>query len=312
MFYYIVIFIVLLAMKCYLKLTSAVCDSDNNLDGKVVIITGANAGIGLETAKDLASRKARVILACRSESKAKQAQAYITNYTGNQEVIYKHLDLTSLKSVREFCADIIQTEPAVHILINNAGTGKLDNSLTEDKLPIEMQVNHFAPLLLTKLLLPLLKSSAPSRIIFVSSFMHWFGDINLDSIGKPAGSYFGHSRVYSNSKLANILVTKHLHKMLIGTGVTVNCLHPGAVNTEIFRNQPGFVRFLIGLVFKTPWEGAQTSIYLATCPKLEGISGKYFADCKEKSVSSKAKDEILAEKLWEVSLKLVAKGQKLD
>lgn len=295
----------LILFKLYQKWSCGRCKCQVRLTDKVAIVTGANSGIGLAAAKDLANRGATVILACRDPRRAETARRQIVETTGNTQVYCKRLDLTSFQSVHEFADDILRTQNRLDILVNNAGTGKLDNSLTKDSLPIEMQVNHFGPFLLTNLLLPLLKSSAPSRIINVSSIMHWLGKVDLLNIHKPAKNSFEHSRVYSNSKLCNILITKHLSKLLDGSGVTVNCLHPGAVNSEIFKNKPAFVRFLIMLAFKNCNEGAQTTIHLAVSPELETVSGKYFADCKEAKLSSTAQDLNLASKLWEVSDRIV-------
>lgn len=291
--------------KTYQKITCKFCKSDVTLLNKVAIVTGSNTGIGYETAKNLASRGARVILACRNKDKAIAARDKIIQQTGNQNVVFKQLDLTSFSSVREFSKDILETETSLDILVNNAGTGKLDNTLTEDHLPIEMQINHFSPFLLTNLLLPKLKSSAPSRVVIVSSLMHKFGTINIQDIDKPAANFFKHSRVYSNSKLCNILFTKELSNRLKGTGVTANCLHPGAVKTDIFRDKSFLIRFLIGLIFLNCEEGAQTSVYLSVSPEVENVTGKYFSNCQEAKVSDKGQDTGLATKLWEVSERLV-------
>ncbi|XP_047994677.1 retinol dehydrogenase 11-like [Leguminivora glycinivorella] len=300
------VFLAFITYKVYSKLTARKCTCKTKLNNKVVIVTGSNTGIGFETAKDLARREAKVILACRDQAKGIRARDDIIKVTGNRNVVYKQLDLASFKSVRTFVSQILETETHVHILINNAGTGKLDNSLTEDKLPVEMQINHFGPFLLTKLLLPMIKSSSPSRIINVSSLMHRYGTIDLDNIHKPAKSWLQHSRVYSNSKLANVLFTKKLSRELsgAGVGVAVNCLHPGAVSTDIFRHQPALSRFLISLVFKTPEEGAQTTIHLAVSPELGDVTGKYFSDCNETASSCRSEDKKLADKLWELSDKL--------
>ncbi|GBO99688.1 hypothetical protein EVAR_789_1 [Eumeta japonica] len=280
-------------------------EADIRLDGKVAIVTGSNTGIGFETAKELAKRGARVILACRDEAKAILACNNIRNETGNSDVFYKPLDLASFKSVHAFSNDILANEPKLNILINNAGTGKLDNSLTEDNLPIEMQVNYFSPFLLTNLLLPLLKKSTPSRIINISSVMHYFGTVDLKAINKPARNWFQHSRVYSNSKLCNILFTKELSCRLEESGITTNCLHPGAVSSDIFRNQNAINRFLIRMLFKSSWQGAQTTLYLALSPEVACITGKYFSDCKESKTSKLAQDLHLARKLWETTEHIV-------
>jgi retinol dehydrogenase 12 len=310
MFTYVITpIVVYVAYKAYCKWTCGMCKCVNDMKNKVVIVTGSNTGIGYETAKDLARRGAKVILACRDVDKGIAARNNIVTDTGNRNVIFKKVDFTSFRSVRAFANDIIITENEIHVLVNNAGTGRLDNSLTEDNLPIETQVNHFSPFLLSQLLLPLIKSSAPSRIINVSSILHRFGKIDLDNFDKQATSY-EHVRVYSDTKLANMLFTRKLSQDLIGSGVTVNCLHPGAVSTEIFRHKPLIIRFLFKLLMKTPYEGAQTSIYLSVAPELDKVTGKYFQDCKEVTPSNSALDDDLAQKLWDLSEKCVSEKKK--
>ncbi|CAG9793337.1 unnamed protein product [Diatraea saccharalis] len=295
--------------KSYQKWTCGMYKGDVKMCNKVVIVTGANTGIGFETAKDLAKRNARVILACRDTDKGIRAKNAIVEATGNKNVVFKRLDLASFKSVRDFAEEILKTYPVIHVLVNNAGTGKLDNSLTEDNLPVEAQVNHFGPFLLTILLLPPI-TAARGRIVNVSSVMHYLGKIDLENFHKQAKSSLQHRRVYSNTKLANILFTRHLSEQLKDSGVTVNCLHPGAVGTDIFRHQPSIIRFLIRLVMKTPYEGAQTSIYLAVAPELNNVTGKYFVDCREISPSKTALDDDLALKLWKLSERIVHNKEK--
>lgn len=302
----------LLLIKIYYKLTTGWCKCTDKMENKVVLITGSNTGIGYETAKDLAKRGARVILACRDEKKGTAARDRIIESTGNQQVTYKHVDLASFASVREFAEDILKSEPRLDVLINNAGTGNAGNFLTGDNIPFEAQVNHFSPFLLTVKLLPLLKASAASRIINVSSVMHHAGKIDVENFHKQATSYIDSMRVYSNTKLANILFTRKLTDILRGTGVTANSLHPGAVNTDIFRDKNFVFRFFIGIFFKTAEEGAQTTIYLAVSRDVENLSGKYFVDCREKKTASHAEDDSMAEELWKLSEKIVSVDKKID
>lgn len=292
--------------KTYQKMTCGMYKSDTSMKDKVVIVTGANTGIGFETAKDLAARGARVLLACRDTDRGIAARNMIVEATGNRNVVFKRLDLASFESVRAFADDILKTEPVIQLLVNNAGIGKSDNSLTEDNLPIEVQVNHFGPFLLTILLLPKLKSNG-GRIVNVSSVMHKFGKIDLDNFHKQCKNSIEHiiMRVYSNTKLAIMLFTRKLSNDLKDSGVTVNCLHPGVVSTDIFRNEFIFVRWFLRLTLKSPYEGAQTSICLCVAPELENVTGKYFADCREASPSTSAMDDDLAQKLWELSERIV-------
>ncbi|XP_048479149.1 retinol dehydrogenase 11 [Plutella xylostella] len=307
----------LLLLKLYTKLTCGICTSSQHMVGKVVIVTGGNAGIGLETARSLAERGARVLLACRDPARGAAARDLLAAATGNQDVHYRPLDLASLASVRQFADNILKTEKRLDVLINNAGSTGFGFTKTEDGLVTGMQVNHFASVLLTSLLLPLLKASAPSRIINVSSLLHTQARLRVDNLNmeKETEDSFRDSDVYCNSKLCNILVAVELARQLEGTGVTVNALHPGYVKTDILKKSTKNP-FLYALVWlstmmtKDPWEGAQTSIFLAVSPEVEGVSGCYFSDCHIANASRKAQDRELAKKVWERSLELV-NGVKL-
>uniref|UniRef100_A0A2A4IXN8 Retinol dehydrogenase n=1 Tax=Heliothis virescens TaxID=7102 RepID=A0A2A4IXN8_HELVI len=298
-------------LKIYCKLTTGICRSSKHLVGKVTIVTGGNKGIGYETCKDFAERGAKVILACRSERLGTAARDAIVSATGNADVHFRQLDLSSLASVRAFAEGILKTEKRLDILVNNAGVFEVENKKTEDGLLLAMQTNHFGPFLLTNLLLPLLKSSAPSRIVNVSSGAYRFGKLEFDNLNaeKETNETYSFSQVYQNTKLFNILMTVELAKRLEGTKVTTNSLHPGLVATDIILNVKNVfykLFILFGNSFsKTSWEGAQTSIYLAVSPEVEGISGKYYSDCHEKTLKGIANDKDLARKLWDVSEKVV-------
>lgn len=307
--------VLFVAIKLYYKFTTGICRSQKQLNGKTAIVTGANTGIGKETALDLARRGAKVILACRDLKQGKIACDQIIACSNNPNVEVRYLDLTSLATIRQFAKDIIKTESHLEILVNNAGAGGLGTKTTVDNLQIGMQVNHFGPFLLTCLLVGLLKKSAPSRIVMVSSLVHKYANFDLDNLNSE--KWFNDIQVYNCSKLANILVANELSRKLNGTGVTVNSLHPGVVATDIFRQMPKLictvVKFLVGFVFKSPEEGAQTSIYLAVSEEVEGVSGRYFADCKEAKMSKAAMDKSLAKKLWERSKAFVdLKPEEID
>ncbi|XP_023725002.1 retinol dehydrogenase 11 isoform X2 [Cryptotermes secundus] len=307
--------VVLIVVKLYNTMTAGICRSQKQLNGKTAIVTGANTGIGKETALDLARRGAKVILACRDLKNGKIACDEIIARSNNSKVEVRHLDLSSLASVRKFAKDIISTETHLEILVNNAGAGGLGEKRTADGLQIGMQVNHFSPFLLTCLLVGLLKKSAPSRIVMVSSLVHKYAKFDLDNLNSE--KWFNDIQVYNCSKLANILVANELSRKLSGTGVTVNSLHPGVVGTDIMRRMPRFIyyiaKFMISLIFKNPEQGAQTSIYLAVSEDVEGVSGKYFSDCKEATVAKDALDVGLAKKLWEKSEVLVGlKAEEMD
>ncbi|XP_076463899.1 retinol dehydrogenase 13-like [Babylonia areolata] len=279
------------------------------IPGKTVIITGANTGIGKETAKELARRGGRVILACRDLEKAEQAKAEIVLETANRNIVIKKLDLASMGSIRAFAKDINASEPHVDILINNAGIMRCPKMLTEDGFEMQLGVNHLGHFLLTNLLLDKIKASSPSRIINVSSLAHTRGHINFDDLNS-AKSY-DPGAAYAQSKLANVLFTRELAKKLENTGVTVNSLHPGVVKTELGRHMSFFkstvssflLSPLIWLLLKSPVQGAQTTLCCALSTELEGISGKYFSDCKEKEVAEQAKDDETAKRLWAISEK---------
>ncbi|CAH2105547.1 unnamed protein product [Euphydryas editha] len=276
--------------------------------GKTVIITGGNCGIGFETAKNLADRGARVIIACRSIKRGSAATKEIIKATGNKDVEYRQLDLASFRSVREFCENILKTEKRLDVLINNAAAGGLGNYKTEDGNHVGMQVNYFGPFLLTNILLPLLKSSAPSRIINVSSAIHKYGEMDFENLNME--KYWSDYLVYANSKLYLNLMTLELSRRLRGTNVTVNALHPGVAATNIFRNIKSdilrnIVLIVLNFLYKSVWEAAQTSIYLAVAPEIQNVSGRYFSNCQEATPSKLSRDPEIAERLWKESEKIV-------
>lgn len=289
------------------------------MHGKTVLITGANSGLGRATAAELLRLGARVIMGCRDRARAEEAAGQLRrdlrqaggppepgpDACGAGELVIKELDLASLRSVRAFCQEVLQEEPRLDVLINNAGIFQCPYTKTEDGFEMQFGVNHLGHFLLTHLLLGLLKSSAPSRIVVVSSKLYKYGDINFEDLNSEQS--YNKSFCYSRSKLANILFTRELARRLEGTNVTVNVLHPGIVRTNLGRHIhiPLLVKPLFNLLswafFKSPVEGAQTSIYLASSPDVEGVSGKYFGDCKEEELLPKAMDESVARKLWDIS-----------
>lgn len=273
------------------------------MTGSVVIVTGANSGIGFETAVRLARRGAKVILACRDEKKGKEAAERISRLVKHAKVRYQYLDLCSLNSIREFVDKFKKTEAKLDVLINNAGASGMGLKKTQDGIIRDMQINHFGPFLLTLLLVPLLKKSAPSRVIIVSSVMHKFGTIdNINEEGK-----YGYLQTYCNSKLCNVLFSNELARRVEGTGVTVNSLHPGHVNTTLFRSTifEKLRCLILYTLLKTPEEGAQTAIYLAASDECSNVSGSYFVDCAEAQMAIRAENPAWASELWSLSEKLV-------
>lgn len=196
----------------------------------------------------------------------------------------------------------LKEESRLDVLINNAGIGKIDKQMTKDGLDLVMAINHFGPFLLTNLLVDLLKASAPSRIVTVSSLSHKWGKLEKNNLNNEKS--YSKFKIESKSQLANVLFTTEIARRLEATGVTANYLHPGGVRTEIIRNQPAIVRALAYLFvpfLKTPMSGAQTSLALALDPSLEKVTGKYFVDCKIRPDSTASQDRETANWLWEKS-----------
>ncbi|XP_068615142.1 retinol dehydrogenase 12-like [Brachionichthys hirsutus] len=281
--------------------------SDERLDDKTVVITGANAGIGKETAIDLAKRGAKVIMACRDMEKAQAAVKEIAERSGNQNVTCMKLDLGDTKSIREFAEAINSGEPKVNILINNAGVMACPFGKTADGFEMQIGINHIGHFLLTHLLIDLIKRSAPARIVNVSSMAHSWSSIDLEDINSEKS--YDKKKAYSQSKLANILFTRSLAKRLEGTGVTTYSLHPGVVQTDLYRHLPGPQLAVVRLVTpftKSSVQGAQTSIYCAVEPSLEKESGGYYRDCAPANCSAAGKDDKLAQELWELTCRMLA------
>ncbi|XP_062945547.1 retinol dehydrogenase 13 isoform X4 [Cynocephalus volans] len=244
--------------------------------------------------------------------KCEAAAKDIRRETLNHRVNARHLDLASLKSIREFALRIIEEEERVDILVNNAAVMRCPHWTTEDGFEMQFGVNHLGHFLLTNLLLDKLKTSAPSRIINLSSLAHIAGHIDFDDLNWQKKKY-DTKAAYCQSKLAVVLFTKELSWRLQGTGVTVNALHPGVARTELGRHtgmhSSTFSSFTLGPIFwllvKSPQLAAQSSTYLAVAEELEGVSGKYFDGLKEKSPAPEAEDEEVAHRLWAESARLV-------
>jgi len=268
------------------------------LDGKSCLITGANSGIGKETAQALAQMKANVVMVCRNKDKGEAARREIEKKTGNASIDLLLCDLSSLAEVRTLAAEVRNRYGKLNVLVNNAGLFSLSGR-TKDGFERTFAVDYLAPFILTNLLLELLKSSAPSRIVNVSSVALFGGHVDLDAIEK--GSLPSGWGAYSNSKLALAMFTYELARRLQGTGVTANCLHPGAVATNIWKIPPAVVRPFL----KSAKEGAETSVYLASAPEVEGVTGKYFEKKSEKKSSEESYDEKKALALWDATSKMV-------
>jgi NAD(P)-dependent dehydrogenase (short-subunit alcohol dehydrogenase family) len=276
-----------------------------DMDGKVVLITGGTSGIGKAAATALASMGANVVVTGRDEERGRSAVAEIRAESGNDTVELMLADLGVQTEVRRLAREFEERHDRLDVLINNAGVVQSKRTETPDGIETTLAVNHLAPFLLTNLLLDLLKNSAPSRIITVASEGQRWGKIDLDDL--QSKRRYRSFRVYGMSKLANIMFTYELAARLEGTGVTANCVHPGGVNTNFGNNNRGFTTLLFRAFkpfMRSPEEGADTIIYLASSPDVEGMTGKYLSDRKVITASEEAYDETLRKKLWEASEEL--------
>lgn len=266
-----------------------------DLSGRTFLVTGANTGIGLATARSLAGRGGRVYLACRSKQKGEAAAAALAAATGADEVKFLPLDLADLASVRECAQRFLALDEPLDVLINNAGLGGR-RGLTRDGFELMFGVNHLGHFALTTALLGRLTSSE-ARIVNVASDAHYQArGIDFDALRRPARGITGMPE-YSVSKLCNVLFSQELARRLAGTGVTSYSLHPGVVASDIWRRVPWPVRPLVTRRMLTTEQGAQTSLYCATSPELAQVSGRYYDSCQEREPSLVATPE-LAEKLW--------------
>ncbi len=272
---------------------------------KLCLVTGANSGIGRATAEELARRGATVVMLCRDRGRGEAARARIATRVDGARLELLIADLASQRSVRRAAEEFKSAHPRLDVLINNAGVFWGRRQVTGDGLEATFAINHLGHFLLTQLLEEELKASAPSRIVNVSSSAYKAARLNLADLQSERG--YDAMRAYGNSKLANILFTYELAKRLDGSGVTANCLHPGVVRTRIGRNAPPLI-WLFFLVMKplllSPAKGAATTVYLATSPEVERVSGKYFVKQVPQPTAARTYTEETARRLWELSEKL--------
>ncbi|MEW6443267.1 MAG: SDR family oxidoreductase [bacterium] len=272
------------------------------MESRVALVTGATSGIGKQTASELARQGFTVALGCRDPQRGEAARREIAAEAGSQRVSVLPVDLASLGSVRRAAAAFAGSFERLDVLVNNAGIFTMRQHLTEDGFEAQFGVNHLGHFLLTLELLDLLKRSAPSRVVVVSSAMHKGGRIDFDTFRgrrpyRPVAAY-------RQSKLANVLFTTELAGRLRGTGVTANALHPGSIATGIYRDAPLPVRAVVRLLLQAPRAGARTSVYLATSPEVAGTTGLYFEKSRPVATSREARDSALAERLWQKSEEL--------
>ncbi|XP_028851716.1 retinol dehydrogenase 14 [Denticeps clupeoides] len=302
------LYTVLASLFCFLTLKwlkrRRFCTDSKRLDGKTVLITGGNSGIGKETAVALAMRGARVVIACRDEGRAKKAVGEIKTRSRNVDVFFMELDLANMRSIREFCKAFLQKEKRLDILINNAGMPSVLD-WTDDNFSMCFGVNHLGHFLLTNLLLGRLKECAPSRVVTLTCSNYKYQKLDFQDLNYNLFPLF----TYCRSKLANIYFTQELARMMEGKGVTAYAVHPGYVHSGwtchfsiLFRMVMQVVMFM----FFVPCElGAQSVIHCAVSDEVTGHSGGYFADCQPASLRPFATDAGVARKLWEASERLV-------
>jgi len=274
---------------------------------KVVLITGGTGGIGKATAIGLARMGARVGITGRDLARTERAAADIRNASGSVAVDTFAADLTSQSELRRLALAVLDAYPRLDVVINNVGGFWAHRHLTSDGLERTFALNHLAAFLLTNLLLDRLKASAPARVVTVSSGAQSMGRIAFDDL-QGARKYSG-QRAYNQSKLANVMFTNELARRVAGTGVTANCLHPGVVRTNFGAEDQARLFAIVSPVvlpfLKTPAQGAETSIYLASSPNVDGISGQFFINRKPKAANKAAYDTNVAARLWAISAELV-------
>lgn len=277
-----------------------------SLEGKLCIVTGANTGIGKETARGLVRLGATVVVACRDVAKGEAAKADIDGSTGLRDRVHvMGLDLASFASIRRFAAEVGQRFGKLQLLVNNAGVWPSKRQTTQDGLELTFGTNHVGTFLLTRELLPLLQAGAPARIVNLSSSLHYRGKLDWEDLQFERRP-FAATAAYNQSKLANVLFTNALARRLAGTGVTVNAVHPGVVATELARHYPRFLVAIAHLFMRTPEEGARTSLHVATSAETATVSGRYFESSREKIAAKAGLDEAAQERLWTLTEQLVA------
>lgn len=280
-----------------------------NMTGKVALVTGVTSGVGTATAEAIAKTGAELFMVCRNKSKGDTVLADLKQKTGNNKIHLLVGDLAVQADIRRVAQEFLETGKPLHLLINNAGVINMQRNLTVDGIEETFAVNHLAYFLLTELLRERIVASAPARIVSVASNAYEFcKGIHFDDINYENRKYKTFE-VYGHSKLANILWTRELARQLDGSGVTANCVHPGAVRTGLGTQNGLLGKIIIKLVgpfFRTPAKGAETSVFLATSDKVEGVSGNYFYNCKQLNAKPSACDDAVAKRLWEVSGELVA------
>ena len=277
------------------------------MQGRTCFVTGSTSGIGFETAKGLAQAGATVVVHGPAADPLKTAIETIRRQTGNPAISGLVADFSSLDEVRRMASDFKASHDTLHVLVNNAGTTEIRRRRTREGFEWNFGVNHLAPFLLTNLLLDRIRASAPARIVVVSSLAHRAYPVDLDDLGFERRRFSGLA-AYGRSKFANILFAMECAKRLMGTGVTVNALHPGLVATHMGAEMPLPQRIALNLLrpfMVSAEQGARTSIHLATSSEVEGVTGRYFGSRGEATAHPLAKDPALAQALWQRSVEMI-------
>lgn len=280
----------------------------SSMEGRVCLVTGASSGIGKATVLGLASLGATVLLVCRNRQAGQAAIDHIVTETSSPHVALLLADLSSQAAIRQLVEDFRSRYSHLHVLVNNAGIAPIQRSLTADSIEMTLAVNYLAPFLITNLLVDVLRASAPARVVNVAGDFHRKATIQFDDLMFEK-NYSG-IRANNQAKLALILFTYEMARRLQGTGVTVNCLHPGAVATDAPLKDPNLSSLsrllykVVRVFFSNPTRGAATSVYLASSPDVEGVTGKYFIKQAASESSPESYDKEVSARLWKESAKL--------
>lgn len=274
------------------------------MNGKVCVVTGASSGIGKETARGLAALGAQVVLACRDLEKAEEARSEIADSTGSSMVCVIPLELSSFDSIDRFADGIRQRFGRLDVLVNNAGVLWKKRTITPKGLEATFHVNHLGPFALSLALLDLLKKTAPSRIVMVSSKLHVGAPLDLDDLLYERRPYKGFG-AYNASKLANVIFAKTLATRLDGSGVSINSLHPGEAGTAIARDYGKAMVTMMRLIYGSPKKAAKTPVFVASSPDAAKVSGAFFKDCRVAPHSPLADDAAVRDRLWSASEALI-------
>jgi len=267
--------------------------------GKVVVITGATSGIGQVAAEKLAAMGARMVLVARDRNRREATLAQLRRVGPEAAHTIHYADLTRLSEMKRVAAEIAAAEPRIDVLVNNAGALFASRHVTEDGLELTFALNHMAYFVLTQGLRERLQGSVPARVVNTSSDAHKGNRLDFADL-QSANNYSGF-KVYGRSKLCNILYTRELARQWAGSGVTVNCLHPGFVATRFGDQSGGMLSFGVRVAKNfaiSPEKGAQTIVYLASSDEVAGVTGKYFYKCQQATPTREAQDDEAARKLW--------------